>query len=729
MNIINQPINELDNSEASVTFSEFIAIVRRRRIVIGNISITIILAGIIITLLTPPTYRATSYLLVQPTSLKLNQIDAANPLADLLAATPSYKIETQVRLLQNEAMIREIKSKLRISEKFPIEITAKAVTDTDIIEINVDSVLANTSKVFANTLMDSYLEETATFNGKSVRDALDFTKIGAEKAQKDLEIAENELRKFQQQNKVSELDKNREVKIKAAQEINDQYKILQAKISSANSQLATLKLQMLSEPQTLSAIISADADPAIHATEAQLATLNAERASLLTRYTKVNKQVAGIDAQIATLNKYLLKQRSQVSIRNEAKNPIYDAMRTRRDLLEEEISGLSAEAASTAKHLQDANLDLNSFPVWQQKMARLQRQVEIAKANYTFLSSKREDLRLRDQTKHVDARVMEYAIEPKEPIRPKKALNIILSAVLGIFAAMLFALIQEFLDDRISSQEELERIVGLPTLANIPMIGEEGLRVIKDTSMLSPIMEVYRGLRLNIKFAGVDRPIRSLLVTSTVPAEGKSTIAYNLAIALSLENKKIIIVDADLRRPSQHKIQGLSQTPGLTDVLLGNYKLEAVLQQTPINDVQLISAGLHAPNPAELLASEAMARLITELSELADILIIDSPPVLAVSDSVILATRVDGVLFVTSYRETKRGNLRHAIGLLNHARSRIIGTIMNKVDATNDKYYGYYNYNYVSINDEENSGNILSSKNENNDAIPTRKEGTENDSA
>ena len=611
--------------QQSISLREFLSVLQRRKVVISYTALSIIILGIAITLLTPPTYRATSSLLIQPNSLQLNSVDASNPLSDLFTAAPGYKIETQVRLLQSEDLVEKVKKKLSISARDSVDINAKAILETDIIEVSVDSGTAKTAKNIANELIDTYLDQTADINGKSVRDALKFTDKEAKKAQKDLEIAESKLRQFQQKNNVSELDKNREIQITAAQALGDRYKEQQAKLAATKSQLATLRATMAREPRTTSTVLSVEADPAIQATEQKLAALDADRAGLLQRYTTVNKQVVAIDAQIATLRKFLLTQRAQAPLRNETKNPVYDALRARHDLLEEQASGLAAEAAATARNLQIANSRLGAFPAWQQQMARLQRQMEIAKASYAFLSAKREDLRLRDQTRHVGARVMEYASDPTAPIRPKKAVNIALSIILGLFVALILAFLQEFLDDRIHSQEESERLFQLPTLGTVPLIEEVGIRVIRNVTAFSPLIEAYRGLRTNIGFAAVDAPIRNLMVTSTAPSEGKSTITANLAIAMAIDHKNVILVDADLRRPTQHKILNLKHTPGLSDVLLGTHTLESVLQETFADGVRLLSAGTPAPNPAELLASEAMGRLLAELETLADIVIIDTP--------------------------------------------------------------------------------------------------------
>lgn len=681
-------------AERNVTLAEYIDIVRRRRLMIGYTFTTITMVGIVATLLTAPIYRASAYLLVKAPDLRLNQVDASNPLSDLFSAAPSYKIETQVRLLKSADLLQAVAKKLAVRRRELPTLNVKAIEDTDIIQVDAETLNAKRAALVANTLLNTYIDQTSEINGREIRRALHFTEEGAARAQKDLEDTERSLRQFEQSHKVIELDKNREAQIAQVQRLTDGYDALQTSLAATNSRLAAANSELAAESPVESAVVSADSDPAVQSAQSLLAGIEAQRAGLVKRYTPVNKQVVALDAQIAAQRAYLRHLRGATRARNARKNPVYDAIRERRALLQETATGAAAEAAKTAEQLAAARTQLERFPAWKQQMARLQRQLEIAKSNYTLLSAKREDLRLRDQVQRVDARVMEYAAVPEAPIRPQKALNIIFAAVAGLVLGLVFALVQEYLDDRINSQDEAERVFHLPTLGLLPLVPEEGLRLLKSTRAFSPFTEAYRGLRTNIGFAAVDNPIRTLLITSTSPGEGKSHIAANLAIAMAMEGRRVVVLDADLRRPTQHKLFGLEQTPGLTDVLIGTHSLSDVLTDTDFANISLVTAGSQAPNPAELLGSEAMARLIDAMRGTADIILVDSPPVLAVSDSVLLSSRVDGVLFVASHAETKKGSGQQALQLLSRARAKVIGTVLNKIDPRDRGYYNYYHYEY-----------------------------------
>jgi capsular exopolysaccharide synthesis family protein len=259
---------------------------------------------------------------------------------------------------------------------------------------------------------------------------------------------------------------------------------------------------------------------------------------------------------------------------------------------------------------------------------------------------------------------------------------------------------QELFDDRINSPEEAERTMRLPSLGLIPMVEEEGLRVIRDTSVPSLLIDPYRTLRTNINFAAAagasGEAMRSLVITSSWQAEGKSTTVANLAMALALDNKRVIIVDADLRRPSLYKVFKIDSTPGLTDVLVGTHQLDEVIRPTGVENVTIIPAGSIPPNPAELLGSAAMGHLLPELESRADVILFDTPPVLMCTDGVVLASRANGVLLVVAFGETKKAQTRKALEILGRANANVLGTVLNRVEVSGGGYgYGYsYGYGY-----------------------------------
>lgn len=204
--------------------------------------------------------------------------------------------------------------------------------------------------------------------------------------------------------------------------------------------------------------------------------------------------------------------------------------------------------------------------------------------------------------------------------------------------------------------------------------------------------EAFRTLRTNLQFTSPDRELHSILITSSGPDEGKSTVSANLAIAMSQVNKKVILVGCDLRKPVLHETLGVPNAPGLTAALTGQARLEDIVLNTHIKNLQVVPAGPIPPNPAELLVSDAMKKALAYLKERADMIILDGAPVIAVTDAALLATQVDGVVLVVGANKVPRDAALHAKSLLDQAKARILGVVLNGVKPENQPNYHYYYY-------------------------------------
>lgn len=217
-----------------------------------------------------------------------------------------------------------------------------------------------------------------------------------------------------------------------------------------------------------------------------------------------------------------------------------------------------------------------------------------------------------------------------------------------------------------------------------------GQTLIASNDPRSPISEAFRTLRTNIQFASLDKPLKRVLVTSSSPGEGKSTVAANLAITMAQAGFSVIIADCDLRLPTQHVKFGLNNFLGLTNTLFDKVPLEGVLQNTNTADLRVLSTGPIPPNPAEILMSLKMKELLNKLNNLADIVIIDSPPLLAVTDAAILSNYCDGVILTIEAGKTKIEHAKKAKELLDNVNARILGTVLNKTKAEEGNHYYYY---------------------------------------
>lgn len=298
---------------------------------------------------------------------------------------------------------------------------------------------------------------------------------------------------------------------------------------------------------------------------------------------------------------------------------------------------------------------------------------------------------------------------PTEPVSPKKALNLVLALVVGAVLGLGLALIAENLDDRLKSPEDVERLVGAPILGYIPLVkewkeGQPKLATLGESA--AGAAEAYRTLKTNLRFVSLERPLRTILVTSPVAEAGKSTSAANLATALAQGGSKVVLVSGDLRRPSVHKFFGLTNSKGLLDLLNSEVALEDALQTGKVPNLRLLATGGLPPNPTEILGSERFARLLAQLRSLADFVVIDAPPVLGLGDTSAMASKVDGVLVVIRTNLVTKREVTHATDQLKKAGGKVVGCILNAVEA-NDGYGYYYQYYYTNYSTPTTNGSAV----------------------
>jgi len=291
--------------------------------------------------------------------------------------------------------------------------------------------------------------------------------------------------------------------------------------------------------------------------------------------------------------------------------------------------------------------------------------------------------------------VIEPATMPTVPISPRVGATVMLAAAIGLTLAVGGAFLIEYLDDTIKTPDDVTRTADLPTLASIARIEGKTYpeKLIAVRHPLSPIVETYRLLRTNLQFSSVDKPARTVMVTSPGPTEGKSVTLANLAVVMAQSGLRVIAVDADLRRPALHKIFGLPNNHGLSNAILqSNPPVSEHLQATEVENLWVLASGPLPPNPAELLGSERMGAIIEELEGQVDMVLWDSPPLLVVADAIILGTRVDGVLLVNDVGHTRRSDARQGVEEFRRVRANLLGVVLNRLSRRRGGYHRYHYY-------------------------------------
>lgn len=360
--------------------------------------------------------------------------------------------------------------------------------------------------------------------------------------------------------------------------------------------------------------------------------------------------------------------------------------------IENEIANVQDDIARTQASLADATDDA--------QRQRYEASLAQYRSTLSSLVNNYQQIRLAEAQASNNMIVVKPAVTPQTPIRPRTATNVFLAAVVGAMIAIGAAFLIEYLDDTVKSPDDVTRVTGLSTLGAIARLKDASAQrqLIAWSHTKAPESEAYRTLRTNIQFSSVDKPLRSLIVTSSGPSEGKSTTSANLAIVMAQTGQKVVLVDTDLRRPVLHKTFGVPNNVGITTALLAgdDVDLQAYLQPTEIDNLAIITSGPIPPNPSELLGSQRMKHIVERLTEIADVVIFDTPPALVVTDAAVLGRQVDGVLLVADAGGTREQALAQAVAELHKTGANVLGIVMNRLDSRSRGYYYYYYYYYYT---------------------------------
>jgi tyrosine-protein kinase Etk/Wzc len=404
----------------------------------------------------------------------------------------------------------------------------------------------------------------------------------------------------------------------------------------------------------------------------------------------------------------------------------------------EKTEGLETEREALLKEKRETDRELQGLPANEMRYARLMRRMEVKEELYTLLTKKHQEAMIAEAGAVDDVTVLSMATLPASPTNKDMARVAGVGVFLGLIFGIIFAIVREMFDTSIGTIEDVERALKLPVLAVIPhihpeeqkerggkkktVVANENLRsfLVTHFNPKDPTAEAYRILRTNIEYLSFENPLRTILVTSATMQEGKSTTITNLAIAFAQQGKKVMLLECNLRRPSHQKIFGTDKGPGTSDVLidkvewrncvrtvtdlaLGDFSMEEILSIPGLDNLNSITYGHRPPNPTELLSSDKMARLLAELRESYDVVLVDAPPLLPVADSMVLSTKVDGVVLVYKVGKAPRNSLQLAKERLETVQANILGVILNDIrpETTGLTYSSYYMYAYGKDKDRE----------------------------
>jgi capsular exopolysaccharide synthesis family protein len=685
---------EQATAPAELNIRDYLEILRRRRVVFMNVFVVVLVVGALMAAASKPVYQTTAKLVIPSSSRSWSLVDSSNPIESMIGAAQPDNLETQMEVLQSGPFLADAMKAAAIVDRPGVIGPSTRVAqrrDSNVIDITVEGGDPNDIAKLANTIVDLHLQRTDLLQTTGLLDTTEFVKQQKEKSARELASAEQRLLAFRRDHRVAQLTADQESRTKEYVSLQARVSETGSNVTSLKAQLAELRARLAQEPIDL--VRNGVKDNARRdKLQDKLDAAKLQRLDLTRQFKPTNRQVRDIDEQIAALQKQFAAEPELLPVRRHEPNPARLPLLTRQVQLETDLQGQIAAHNSALAEFNTKKRAIDDLGPWEVQQAHLVNERDAAQAAYNSLSNHLRDLEIRSKARARTARVLQRASVPSVPIRPRKARSVAMAAVFALMLAAGCALLQEHLDDRLNSPEDVERVVALPSLGHVPAMASGETRLISALPARSQVADAYRGVRSSIGFAATEAPLRRLAITSANKGEGKSVTSANLATAMAAEGRRVILVDADLRRPSVHRILGLPAAPGLSEVLAGMKSVDEVLQPTGIDNLQAICAGPIPPNPTELLGSAAFDRLLDELESRADVVLFDTPPCLPVIDPVIVAGRVDGVLLVIHAGETRKGAIKHAVELLTRAHARIVGVIFNRVRPDQGGYYYYYYY-------------------------------------
>ncbi|MFP4692286.1 MAG: GumC family protein [Halothece sp.] len=635
------------------------------------------------------------------------------------------KLENQIEIIKSSSIAEQVIDQLDLrndegevltSGSLLSNLTVEPLRDTDILEISYDSPNPEEAAQVVNEVIKAYRESNIKINRAQATAEREFIEGQLPEIQEELEGEEEQLRQFKEENNVIALSEEAGSTVNILSELDQQIIQAQASLDDSRTRIEQLTQRLGLPPERAMVASSLSESEAVQDVLKEYQELEAELAEKRSRYQPDHPVIKSLEENRAALAS-LLEERVNNVLQEE--------------LPAEEISGdfnlqLSSMKIDLVQDLVDAEINYSAqrskieglreeqqqyknrkdtFPKLEQRQQRLQRQLETSQSTYEALLERLQQVRIQENQKQGNARIVEAASIPNNPISPQIMLNLALGGILGAMLGIATALMIDARDRTLKTVQEIKDRLGYTLLGSIPLLGKQASMLPMQDQPRSAVSEAFRMLQANLKFSQVDEKLKVIVLTSAVPNEGKSTVTANLGLALAELGNRVLIVDADMRRPSQHQVWEEPNSVGLSNVLVDQSDISTVAKEVHPN-LELLTAGAPPPNPIALLESQRLADLLDKCSQAYDYVLIDTPPIAVGADAALLGKLAQGTLLVVRPSVADLTSVDNTKEMLQRSGQPVLGMVINGVNPSDepDSYYYYYAQGYYYETKEEESG-------------------------
>ncbi|MFA5804673.1 MAG: polysaccharide biosynthesis tyrosine autokinase [Melioribacteraceae bacterium] len=726
-------LNNNNNSHESHTLRDYINLVKLNFVPIFLISLTGLLVAIIYAINAPNIYKSTTVLrLSKPQGSVLQgsllpefqDFGSDRFIANEIEILKSYHLRERVaNSLQDSFKISNTKNKFSLifeeSSNFqPNSNQIKSVSaivgmlsskvsidqkrGLDIVEVSAESPSPTESALIANCYAAAYKEINLSYNRMQLTVVKNFLAQQRNDKLSELAGVEETLKNYKEQRGIVELPEQTKELIRQSSDFEAKRNAVKIDLTMSEKTLNQYKEELKKKaPDITNYIENLATEPYIKKLYDQLGELKVQRdravSSAGANSQRIQKE---FDTKINDLQDKLSNQLSVYKAGILASSPTEIKELTNK-VIEEEIKNQSIVASFRKLNeiVGDYDKKMNLLPTSSIDLVRLERELSAYEKLYTLVEERYQEAVISEQSVPGNVLIIDEGLVPTRPAKPNRLLIVIIGLVLGVGMGIGFAFVRNYLDNTVKTPEDISNR-NINILAWIPRIegmesGNKDFEFIVAKKPDASASEAFRALRTRIKFSKLDKEtLKTILVTSPTAQEGKTTTAINLAGSFALANFKTIILDADLRKPRIHSIFNQKRFPGFTDYFFGQATFDEIVRKSEINNLDYVTAGTIPPNPSEILGSTQMEAFLEKLKTKYDYIIIDSPPIIAVTDSEILSSLVDGTLLVVSANNTEIELMEKAVQLLSHERSSFIGVLLNNFTYRSGygSYYKYYYY-------------------------------------